>query len=64
MIKKVFILAYALLGFVLVTNSFAQSNSMNEVSLRAYRNPSTPPFISAWDNVPAEIKNRNAFKRL
>jgi hypothetical protein len=46
------------------SDSQSQSDSRNEINYRAYQTPSTPPFISAWDKVPANVKNRNSFRRL
>ena len=47
----------------LCADSYSQISSLDYSTYRAYQTPSTPPFVSKYDKVPADIKNRNFFRR-
>lgn len=55
------IIAFIALSF---TDSNSQSVRNDRSYLKSFQSPSTPPFVSQWDNIPAEIRNRNPFRRL
>jgi hypothetical protein len=60
--KKMFIPAFFLL--LLIQGAFSQVSRPEYYDFGTYKIASDPPVVSLWDNVPAEIKNRNAFRRL
>ncbi len=62
--NKIFYSLIVVLTLTSCVESYSQHVWKNEWNVRSYQTPSTPPFISAWDNVPAEIRNSNPFRRL
>ena len=60
--KTMFVLAIFLL--LLIQAAFSQVNRPEFYDFGTYKIPSDTPVVSPWENVPAEIKNRNAFRRL
>ena len=42
---------------------YSQQNKSDNPDQRLFKNPSSDPFVSEWDKVPAEIRNMNSFKR-
>lgn len=60
-----FILALSAVIMLICFNEvYSQTDNPAVNYLRAYQTPSTPPFISPWEKVPANVKNRNSFRRL
>ncbi|MEI7898352.1 MAG: hypothetical protein WCJ26_15045, partial [bacterium] len=60
--KTMVVLAIFLL--LLIQAAFSQVNRPEFYDFGTYKIPSDTPVVSPWENVPAEIKNRNAFRRL
>lgn len=52
-----------ILLFFISVDSFTQVNLDTDPKQRVFQSPSTAPFVSAWDNVPEVIRNRNSFRR-
>ncbi|MFZ4591945.1 MAG: WD40/YVTN/BNR-like repeat-containing protein, partial [Ignavibacteria bacterium] len=59
---KRFILTLVLLTIVSL-QAYSQQNKSDNADQRLFKNPSSAPFVSEWDKVPAEIRNKNSFKR-
>ncbi len=59
--KKQVILA--ILFFLITVQIFAQFNRNDNPEERVFKSTSNAPFVSEWDKVPAEIRNKNSFKR-
>lgn len=59
---KKYIYAFILLA-LLPMLAFSQQNKGDNPDQRLFKNPSSAPFVSEWDKVPDEIKNKNSFKR-
>ena len=49
--------------FVFLAGAHAQINKPDYFDFNTFQAPPPPP-VSQWDKVPAEIKNRNSYKRL
>lgn len=62
--KTTFFSLVALCFFLAAPSVFSQVNSPAFFDYGNYKLPSEPPAFSQWDNVPQEMKNRNAFRRL
>ena len=54
---------FVILFLFFSTDSFSQVNLDKDPKQRVFKSPSTAPFISAWDNIPDVIRNRNSFRR-
>jgi len=48
---------------LLSIQSYSQQNKSDNPDQRVFKNPTSAPFVSEWDKVPAEIMNKNSFKR-
>ena len=53
----------AIIALLVTVQVSAQYNKGNSTEERTFKSPSTAPFISEWDKVPSEIRNKNSFKR-
>ncbi len=60
--KKIITLAFFLL--LLVQGALSQVSRPEFYDFGTNKIPSGSPVVSPWDNVPAEIKKRNSFRRL
>ena len=56
-------LLLAVMFVVFTSQILPQQNRRENTDERVFKSPSTAPFISEWDKVPAEIKDKNSFKR-
>ncbi|MFZ4591779.1 MAG: VPS10 domain-containing protein [Ignavibacteria bacterium] len=61
--KKLISILFVLSMLFLCADSYSQISSLDYSTYRAYQTPSTPPFVSKYDKVPADIRNRNFFRR-
>lgn len=59
---KTTILTFVILVLVSL-QSYSQQNKSDNTEQRVFKNPTSPPFVSEWDKVPEEIRNKNSFKR-
>ena len=56
-------LLLAVMFVVFTSQILPQQNRRENTYERVFKSPSTAPFISEWDKVPSEIKDKNSFKR-